>query len=138
VAHSHTDTTCSTWGGKVAGKLDAGFLWEKLEVSAEVSHDFANTHSRTFSESTLTSETHTFAGAGTAWQYVLRASEIGGTSEIRLNGYAVTRGEYAPPCCLPGYWKDPTKPTGDCNRGSPNICQKISYTTDVNNDTLVV
>jgi len=138
VGHSHSDTTCGTWGQKVAGKLDAGFLWEKVEVSAEVSHQFARTHSDTFSETTLTSETHNFDAPGTAWQYVLHATEIGGISDIRLNGYAVTKGIYAPPCCLPGYWKDPSKPTGSCASGSPDICKGIAHTIDDDNDTLVV
>jgi len=56
---------------------------------------------------------------GAMWQWMYTVKDDCGSAPIKVNHVVVTANKGEPPCCLPGYNRDPTRPHGPCiNWGS--------------------
>lgn len=116
-----------TWGAKVEGLAKEGFNILNLfgvpevrvsgDMAAAIAVEFAATFSMT------KTETHSFtSGPGAVWQWKFIVTDGCGTSVASRIDFATTDNVRDGPCCLPGHFKDPTKPRGSCLEGSPDLC----------------
>lgn len=125
ITRSHTVSHSSEWGGSATIKASAGFNFfgEKgsVEVSGTASHSISDSYSSTFSMTTTTTYSYDF-DAGVVWQWKFDIDDGCGATTASGHDLALTLNQVNPPCCLPGMFADPTKPTGACATGTPDIC----------------
>lgn len=128
ITRGYTVQSSTTWGAQATASVSSGFkffgLKESIDVTGEISTSVSQQYSSTFSMSTTV--THGFAfGPGVVWQWQFTISDGCGATTGSGHDLTLTSGAFAPPCCLPGYFEDITKPHGACHSG-PNICNSTS------------
>ena len=108
-----------------------------LEVSASYGQSFARTVSSTVTKSESISLVHDF-GPGTVWQWQWSIADVcSANPSLTTNNLALTRGNFEPPCCLPGYALDEGRPHGPCFEGSPCSCSSEVCNAQPTNDGCV-
>jgi len=119
--HNYENSRTSQWSEAVTVKVKQG--WKigagegSVEVDSETSWGVAQTYSEQWGTSTTTKKTFQL-GEGMVWEWKFTSFDSCGYS-ITGGDYIVTTPSAAePPCCLPGYAKEPSKQHGDCNPGS--------------------
>lgn len=148
VGTSHSYTTGSTdttqWGTSATATASLGFSAFGASGSASVSGTIsasvtaASTQSFTTMESSSTTKATTVP-AGVVWQWQFSVQDGCGPSTVFAEDIAFSPNLPNPPCCLPGFFKDPAKPEGDCIDG-PNLCNPHlawSGTSSYNSTTTV-
>jgi len=130
ITRSHTVSDSSEWGQSVTVTASAGFDFfgasASVSVSGAVSNSVSHAYSSTFSMSSTTTYSYQFK-AGVVWQWKFNVKDGCGTSTASGHDLALTPNEINPPCCLPGMFADPTKPTGACATGTPSMCKPASF-----------
>lgn len=103
-----------------------------VEFSAQVSIQNSFTSSvaksvqETIERAEVKSETVT-VGPGSVWQYKFKYPDTcGRLRELKIPIAAATPNNKSPPCCMPGFFKDPSVPHGACQPGSPCLCMDKS------------
>jgi len=87
-------------------------------ISGSLSETMAQTFASSVTRDSTNTRTYTY-GAGTVWQWVFDVNDNCGKNEIRSLHVAHTPNMMSPPCCLPGYFQDPTNNIGACADGTP-------------------
>lgn len=136
--HSYTKTNAEQWGNSVSATVQAGFEAEifsgSISITGTISNQISQTYSSTFS-TTQSSEEDYECGPGEVWQWVFEIQDECGTSTSKRFDVVVTANQAQVPCCLPGFFKDPTNPLGDCvtvpGGTVYNLCQKTLVETEV-------
>ena len=128
ITRSHEVSDTSDWGGSVTTTASAGFKFfgtdASVEVSGTASHSISHSYSSTFSESSSTTYTADM-DAGVVWQWAFDIDDGCGSTTATGLDFALTINKANPPCCIPGYFLDPTKAHGDCVEGTANICTGV-------------
>lgn len=124
VTRTYGVESSSTWGSKVTASVSAKFgvfgIGGSASVTGEISQQFSEQYSSTFAMSST--QTHTFKyGPGVVWQWQFAIQDGCGSATASASDLVLTGGAFAPPCCLPGYSKNISDPTGPCAAG-PNLC----------------
>jgi len=106
-----------------AGIAVEGVGSAEASVSTTMSQTLSNTHSESFSEeeSESTTQSFDFPEAGTVWQwqYEFYSPRAGSEPVItKTKDLTQTAGDFAPPCCLPGYQD------GDTCADGPTLCEE--------------
>jgi hypothetical protein len=126
VSHSEGYNITSSWGKTATDTVGtrftagAGFSMFGLGVTASASHDhtdqtvvtssIARSFSSTFSETTTTTQSHTFSAAGAHWQFQWVFEYSNGSSVTVLTQNFATAPNGDQPCCFPNYFADDTTP----------------------------
>jgi hypothetical protein len=118
------------WGQSTTISMTNGFSYDGYSLSVTVSHttshEFTESHTSIFGMSQKETYTTT-VGRGVLWQFQVVVTDDCGTSTIHMKDFTVTKDLASPPCCLPGYFKDEDKPTGECLSVAGenyNVCKK--------------
>ena len=82
-------------------------------ISGTASQNTARTYTSTLSTTTTTTSTFQFL-AGVVWQWQFTLVDPCGTTVAMREDLRLTAGVPFPPCCIPGYEKNITKPHGEC------------------------
>jgi hypothetical protein len=119
---STTDSTerTTTWSREVTAKVSAGLSFGGFNAGVEGSYSTTAATSSAVSRSvTQTRETKkTFEyGPGVAWQFVLKVEDTCGEATVWTDIVEWTNARAEEPCCLPDYFRDPTKVHGPCRQG---------------------
>lgn len=88
------------------------------EISGSLSQSLAETFQSSITKSTTKKRTYKY-GAGVIWQWVFDVNDDCGKTEFQTVDIAHTPNKMSPPCCLPGYFKDPANARGECADGAP-------------------
>lgn len=109
VQHGYAAGNTTTWGSDVTTQVKTGFsafgASASVSVSGEMSDKMSSSYSQTFQMSSATMRTFDF-DAGFVWQWQFKVTDRCGSSIVSGTDFAITAGEYAPPCCLPGWAKN--------------------------------
>ena len=121
VSSSYTKTRNESWGTSTTTSASAGFSFEdgfgaKASVTGTTSYTIAESTSSTFASTNTTTVTYHYQ-PGVVWQLQFQVVDQCGNSTVYTKLIAQTPNEDAPPCCLPGYFKDPTQAHGACVPG---------------------
>lgn len=131
VTRSYTVSDTRTWGTTVSANAGVSFGFSGVGITAGVSGSLSQSIAKGYtSEFEMSStETHTFNyGPGVVWQFQFTVTDRCGSSTIKGNDLALTKGAIDPPCCLPGYSRNISVPHGDCAAG-PNVCSTQTSVT---------
>merc|ERR1711865_75193 len=74
-----------------------------------------NTNIDGFATLSTTSTQFSFAAGGVVWQFQFQIKDSCGTTVVKGNDFAETIGNWAEPCCLPGFFKNAAYANGDCH-----------------------
>lgn len=136
ITRSYMVRKTKSWEHSTTISVTAGFSFGGFSASTTISHEtsrsFSVTHENTFSMSQTETYT-TELPAGTVWQFQMDVKDNCGTSGVHMKDFQVTRGSPFPPCCLPGFFKDPQNARGDCLtfKGEYyNVCQNTTASTN--------
>merc|ERR1712046_244891 len=91
-----------------------------FQISGSQSTDISRSYTQTFKSHTTVTDTMGPFQPGTIWQWQWVITDGCGTSVFAGSDIVSTKGKWLHPCCLPGYFKDPTKPEGKCHPGRDN------------------
>lgn len=133
---TETSTTFTTeeqhsWSNSVETSIKAGFAADIFSggVSVTVTNTEAQSISQSMSsslaESTMKTYTYPMPRAGQVWQWQMLIEDTCGLSKsIGYQAAVTTNSRVEFPCCLPGYFKDPSNPRGACLDGSTSFCRQ--------------
>merc|ERR1719473_958761 len=141
VTKTEEQAKSSTWSKTVENSMEHGWSVEVAtgtdiglggvgEISVEATVGFhgsySSTNSRTseqtnevrnaLEQSKEISMTYTLP-SGAMWQWEYTATDECGSAPIKVNHVMVTKNIGEPPCCIPGYFADPTAAHGACVAG---------------------
>ena len=96
-------------------------------IVQELAQVHADTISAALEENTESTITQSFgnaalSGAGVVWQFEYKIVHIFGSNVIGTQNIVLTDNVAKTPCCLPGTFKDHSKPHGPCLPGYPCAC----------------
>lgn len=121
ISHSYEVDNTQAWGNSVTQSVGGGFSFlgfsKQQTVSGTTSSMLSETYSNTFSMAETITYTH-HLDYGYVWQWVWKIEDSSGTSIARTMDISETKGAYEQPCCLPGWFKDPQNPMGECHSGA--------------------
>merc|ERR1719192_1110649 len=111
-------TEAQTWSNTVTQSASAGIEVEGIgsasqSIESSTAYSLAQSHTSSFSKTKTTSWTWK-APPGVIWQWEFDVDDDCGQATVLTPDVVVTSSMSSPPCCLPGYFADPTKPTGAC------------------------
>jgi len=130
VTRGYEISDTQSWSLSVTESISGGFSANgasgTIGISGTEAVTISHTYSSTFAQSKSTTETMGPFQPGTIWQWQWIVGDVCGTSVIQGHDLVSTQGSYEPPCCLPGYFKDPANPRGECAAGKDgqvfNLC----------------
>jgi hypothetical protein len=127
--HSYSYSHSEKWGNSASRSVGGGFSFggvgAKVQVSGTTSHQVATTYNETFQTDKTTTVKQQFQ-PGEVWQFQFTTVDKCGNSTVYIGEVTETPNIPEPPCCLPGYFQDPSKPHGACVAGTDghlfNLC----------------
>ena len=124
---TNTKSTTTTTGKSVQKSVEEGLevegISQKKTVSRETSHSLATMDEHSFS-TTYSESYSTTVAAGRVWQWRYDSDLNRGTSSTWSQSLVSTPSDDKPPCCLPGYFQNPTEPNGKCITDSVDLCER--------------
>lgn len=119
----------NTWSQSVTKSMSGSFgVTSSIGISDEVDTQTTQAVSQGSSDVLTTSENDSYTYSvvpGQVWQWTWLTVDTDGNSTSRTNDLVVTNGTYAVPCCIPGYFTDPTNPTGSCSADLDGAVYKL-------------
>jgi len=118
MSRDYEQTDSKEWGASVTASVEAGFeagpVSASVSVSGTVSQNQGQTFSSTFGMSEESSVTYKFNRGGSIFQWVFDINDECGSNTANNNAFVITPGDFAPPCCLPGFAAEPDLQHGPC------------------------
>lgn len=141
VTHVYSKGTMSTWGTSATNSLSLGFEFKGASIgktiSSTVSTSFSTSYSETLMMTETTSETWNLT-AGQVWQWQFTFKDQCGTTHVLIDAVVQTNSYQQRPCCLPGYFKNPSDPTGECWAGEDGKIYTVCSNTQSNVSSTVL
>jgi hypothetical protein len=136
VQHSYgsSSTEGSSWSKTVSHTISGGFSFFGIgakyssTVSGTTSHMFSQSISASMATSSSVSTTYHFL-PGVVWQLKVHVRDNCGYSVVNTLQLAQTPNVAQPPCCLPGYFQDPSNAHSACAPASNGIVYSICNAT---------
>jgi hypothetical protein len=114
-----------SWSKGVEASISTEFKFFGAEAETSVTGTYAKASSTTVSDvmekSSEIKQTTTFDEGGQVWQFVYTVQDACGSADIKTMDLVITKGQFEPPCCLPGFALT-NEQHGPCASGSPCGC----------------
>lgn len=123
-----TESEQQTWSHSVTASVSLGFTFEAFTGGASVSvtdttaHTIAHSMTQTLSESYTEEFDYTMRIPGQVWQWQMVIEDSCGSSASYSTDLVTTKNRVEAPCCPPGYFDNPSNPTGACTDPQLSTC----------------
>merc|ERR1711865_1356422 len=110
-----TVSNADKWGSNAASKAGISFIIGNSSSGHSGASVAASYRRHFIAASSTTSTQFSFAAGGVVWQFQFKIKDSCGTTVVKGNHFAETIGNWAEPCCLPGFFKNAAYANGDCH-----------------------